>query len=124
MIFLKAILSKAAGPMLFLAIGLVSGIGLQQRVLSREVKIDYDKIKIDYARVQTIVADEITKGIDEIPEPQPQQGLDFDKIRGRGHSFVIHQNYKINVDGDSLLAGEIGKIVEEKVKALKVSKCK
>lgn len=110
-----AFLAKAAVPLLIvsMAIGLVGGIGLQQRVFDRNESVDYDKVR-------RIIVEELAK----LPKPKPQQGLEIDKIKGKVGKLEIHQDYDVQVNGDSLVMERFGSVVEEKLKSLKVSRCK
>lgn len=113
---ISAFIAKAAVPLMIacLAGGLVGGIGLQQRVLSPK-----EAVQVDYDKVRTIVTEELAK----LPKPK-EQNLEIEKIKGKGAKVEIHQNYYNQINGDSLVMERFGAIVEEKLKALKLSRCK
>ena len=50
--------------------------------------------------------------------------IDFDKIKGRGVKLQVNQHYHVEIDGDSLALERIKLAVEEKLRELKVSRCK
>lgn len=50
--------------------------------------------------------------------------IDFDKIKGRGIKLEVNQHYQVEVNGDSLTLERFKLAVEEKLKELKVSRCK
>ena len=112
---ISALLSKLSLPALVMVIGVVGGIGLQQKVLSRK-----EVVKVDYDKVRTIVAEEVSK----LPKPQPAQSLDIDKIKGKVGKVEIHQHYDIVYNGDSLLTEKITEAVRLELNKLKISKCK
>lgn len=112
---LTTLLSKISLPALVMVIGVVGGIGLQQKVLSRK-----DVVKVDYDKVRTIVAEEISK----LPKPQPSQSLDIDKIKGKVGKVEIQQHFHTEVNGDSLVMENIRALVRDELNKLKISKCK
>ena len=112
---MTALLSKLSIPLLILTAGIVGGIGLQQKVLSRK-----EVVKVDYDKVREIVAEELAK----LPKPKPLQGVEIDKLKGKGAQLHIHQNYDVQVNGDSLTMDRFAAAVEERLKKLKVSRCK
>ena len=50
--------------------------------------------------------------------------IDFDKIKGKGIKLEVNQHYQVEVNGDSLALERFKQAVEEKLKELKVSRCR
>lgn len=50
--------------------------------------------------------------------------IDFDKIKGKGFKIEVNQHYQVEVNGDSLVLERFKIAVEEKLKELKVSRCR
>jgi hypothetical protein len=58
----------------------------------------YPQEKVNYDRIRRMVSEEVAK----VPKPEPAQGLDIDKIKGKIGHLTINQNYTIAIEGDSI----------------------
>lgn len=88
---IHAAIPKFAFPLLLVAIGTIGGIGVQQKLFSKKENIDTKQFSDE---VRKIVSEELSK----LPKPEPTQGLEIEKIKGKGSKVEIKQNYYVQAD--------------------------
>jgi hypothetical protein len=56
--------------------------------------------------------------------PDPVNTIDFDKVKNFKGTLKIDQNYKVEINGDSLLLKKLNEEIDKKLKELRLARCK